>query len=81
MSLAERRDPSYELLKKAGSQAYDELVRRHPYLYQHIRNHLAQYETRYGRLQLTGSRAQVRNQIFQELDCISSTRLTTHARC
>ncbi|MFD5805773.1 hypothetical protein [Streptomyces sp. NPDC127020] len=52
----ERRDPSYELLKKAGDQAYDELVRRHSDLYWHIRAHLARYETRYGRLQLTEPR-------------------------
>ncbi|MFI8860403.1 hypothetical protein ACIGW5_27930 [Streptomyces prasinus] len=68
MSLAERRDPSYELLKKAGDQAYDELVRRHPDLYRHIRTRLAQYETRYGCLQLTEPRSQLRAQIYGELD-------------
>ncbi|MFF5158549.1 hypothetical protein ACFY3N_20415 [Streptomyces sp. NPDC000348] len=57
MSLAERRDPGYELLKKTGDQAYDELVRRHPGLYRYIRTRLARYETRYGRLQLTEPRA------------------------
>ncbi|MEU7405163.1 hypothetical protein [Streptomyces sp. NPDC044948] len=68
MSLAERRDPSYELLKQAGDQAYDELIRRHPNLYRHIRAHLARYETRYGRLELTEPRAQLRARIYDELD-------------
>ncbi|MEU9575102.1 hypothetical protein AB0D62_35670 [Streptomyces massasporeus] len=70
MSLAERRDPSHELLKQAGARAYDELVRRHPHLYGHIRMRLAQHETRYGRLRITGPRAQLRSQIFDELDCM-----------
>ncbi|MEV7068955.1 hypothetical protein AB0N97_40235 [Streptomyces collinus] len=80
MSLAERQDPSYELLKQAGSQAYDELVRRHPDLYRHIRTFLARYETRYGRLQITGPRAQLRSQIFEELDRMPSRRLAASAR-
>ncbi|MEV3972816.1 hypothetical protein AB0K68_32495 [Streptomyces sp. NPDC050698] len=79
MSLAERRDPSYELLKQAGSQAYDELVRRHPDLYQHIRAFLARYETRYGRLHITGSRAQLRRQLFDELDRMPSKGLAAPA--
>ena len=54
MCLAEHRDPSHALLKKAGDHAYDELVRRYPDLYRHIRAHLAWYETRYGRLQNHG---------------------------
>ncbi|MEV5107544.1 hypothetical protein ACFQ7G_19840 [Streptomyces massasporeus] len=80
MSLAERRDPSFELLKQAGAQAYDELVRRHPELYRHIRTFLARYETRYGRLHITGSRAQLRSQIFDELDRMCYQRLATPAR-
>jgi hypothetical protein len=80
MSLAERRDPSYELLKKAGDQAYDELVRRYPDLYQHIRTHLARYETRYGRLQLTESRAQLRARIYDELDRMRPARLPSPGR-
>jgi hypothetical protein len=73
MSLAERRDPSYELLKEAGARAYDELVRRHPALYQLILARLAPYETRPGRLEITGSRAQLRDQIFDELDCLHAS--------
>ncbi|MFG2719863.1 hypothetical protein ACGFW5_16425 [Streptomyces sp. NPDC048416] len=68
LSLAERADPSPALLKRAGDQAYDELVRRHPDLYQRIRTHLARFETRYGRLQIPGSRTRLREQIFKELD-------------
>ncbi|MEU7336684.1 hypothetical protein [Streptomyces sp. NPDC007074] len=68
LSLAERADPSHALLKRAGDQAYDELVRRHPDLYQRIRSHLARFETGYGRLQIPGSRTQLREQIFKELD-------------
>ncbi|WP_159027742.1 hypothetical protein [Streptomyces pactum] len=73
MSLAERRDPSYEVLKRAGARAYDELVRRHPALYQLIRARLAPYETGPGRLEITGSRARLRDQIFDELDCLSTS--------
>ncbi|MFD6593024.1 hypothetical protein ACFWFH_05970 [Streptomyces coelicoflavus] len=68
LSIAERGDPSHALLKQAGDQAYDELVRRHPDLYQRIRAHLAGFETRYGRLQIPGSRTRLREQIFEELD-------------
>ncbi|MFD6725795.1 hypothetical protein, partial [Streptomyces sp. NPDC060131] len=80
MSLAERRDPSYELLKKAGDQAYNELVRRHPGLYRHIRARLARYETRYGRLQLTEPRAQLRAQIYDELDRMRPAHIASPAR-
>ncbi|MFC7986365.1 hypothetical protein [Streptomyces sp. NPDC057336] len=80
MCLAERRDPSYELMKKAGDQAYDEVVRRHPGLYQCIRAHLARYETRYGRLRFTGSRAELRSHVFEELDRMCSMRLAASAR-
>ncbi len=79
MTLAEHRDPSYELLKQAGDQAYDELVRRHPDLYRHIRAHLARYETRYGRLQLTEPRAQLRARIYDELDRMRPAHLTSPA--
>lgn len=68
LSLAERTDPSHALLKRAGDQAYDELVRRHPDLYQRIRTHLSRFETPYGRLQIPGSRTQLREQLFKELD-------------
>ncbi|MFJ7629795.1 hypothetical protein ACIQZN_25190 [Streptomyces sp. NPDC097595] len=68
LSLAERADPSHALLKRAGDQAYDELVHRHPDLYQRMRAHLARFETSYGPLQIPGSRTQVREQIFKELD-------------
>ncbi|MER7805127.1 hypothetical protein ABTX71_32965 [Streptomyces parvulus] len=80
MSLAERRDPSYALLKKAGDQAYDELVRRHPDLYQCIRTHLARYETRYGRLKLTVPKGQLRSEVFHDLDRMASARLDASAR-
>lgn len=69
LTITERRDPSYSLLKQAGTQAYDELVRRHRHLYQHIRTRLAPYETRYQRLDLPpGARATLRREIFAELD-------------
>ncbi|WP_345655643.1 hypothetical protein [Streptomyces tremellae] len=74
MSIAERRDPSHALMKKIGDQTYDELVRRHPELYRHIRACLARYETRYGRLQIPEPRAQLRTQIFDELDQIALRR-------
>ncbi|WFB83814.1 MULTISPECIES: hypothetical protein [Streptomyces] len=74
MSLAERRDPSYELLKKTGDHAYDELVRRHPDLYRHIRTRLARYESRYGRLELTVPRGQLRARIYDELDRMRPAR-------
>lgn len=80
MSLAERRDPSYQLLKKAGDQAYNELVRRHPDLYRHIRARLARYETRYGRLQLTEPRAQLRARIYDELDRMRPAHMASPAR-
>lgn len=80
MTLAEHRDPSYKLLKQAGDQAYDELVRRHPDLYRHIRAHLARYETRYGRLQLTEPRAQLRARIYDELDRMRQAPLASPAR-
>ncbi|WP_399135989.1 hypothetical protein Q3A86_36480 [Streptomyces sp. NBUA17] len=54
--------------EKAGDRAHDELARRHPDLYQHIRAHLARHESRYGRLELTVSRGQLRAQIYDELD-------------
>ncbi len=68
MTLAERADPSYHQLKRAADQAYDELVRRHPYLYHRIRTALAPYETRYGRLQRRTPRADLRDQIFAGLN-------------
>ncbi|MFD7854507.1 hypothetical protein ACFV6B_09515 [Streptomyces microflavus] len=68
MTLAERADPSYHLLKRAAGQAYDELVRRHPDLYHRIRIALAPYETRYGRLQRQIPRADLRDHIFARLD-------------
>lgn len=68
LTVAERRDPSYAQLKQAADQAYDELVRRHPVLYQHFRAALAPFETRYGRLVLHGSRSDLRSRIFADLD-------------
>ncbi|MCX2182660.1 hypothetical protein KV205_19305 [Streptomyces sp. SKN60] len=40
MTLAEQADPSYTKLKQAADQAYSELVRQHPDLYQRIRSAL-----------------------------------------
>ncbi|WP_344409320.1 hypothetical protein [Streptomyces viridochromogenes] len=80
MSVAERRDPSFDLMKQAGARAHDELARRHPDLYRRIRTRLARYETRYGRLAITGSRAQLREQIFDELDHMPSRRPVTSVR-
>ncbi|MEU9064583.1 hypothetical protein AB0D13_38545 [Streptomyces sp. NPDC048430] len=68
LSLAERRDPSYAQLKQAADRAYDELVRRHPGLYQHFRTALAPFETPQGRLVLPGSRSDLRCRIFADLD-------------
>lgn len=69
MALAERSDPNQPRLKQAANQAYDELVRRPPDLYQHIRSKLAPYETRYGRLKMTQRpRRELRSEVFAELD-------------
>jgi hypothetical protein len=68
LSVAERRDPSHAVLKHVADQAYNELVRRHPEQYRHIRARLSPFETRAGRLQIPGSRAELRRQIFEELD-------------
>ncbi|MBZ6107395.1 hypothetical protein [Streptomyces olivaceus] len=54
--------------EKAGDHAYDELVRGHPDLYQHIRTHLARHESRYGRLEPTVPRGQLRARVYDELD-------------
>ncbi|MFI0990660.1 hypothetical protein [Streptomyces exfoliatus] len=67
LTLAEQRDPSYRRLKDAADLAYDELVRRHPVLYRHIRAALQPYENRHGRLSLHGSRSDLRRQVFTEL--------------
>ncbi|MEV5568201.1 hypothetical protein AB0L54_35910, partial [Streptomyces sp. NPDC052196] len=61
-------DPSHALLKQLADQAYDELVRRHPEHYRHIRARLSAFETRAGRLQFPGSRTELRHQILAELD-------------
>ncbi|WP_030018191.1 hypothetical protein [Streptomyces monomycini] len=68
LSLAERRDPSHAVLKHVADQAYNELVRRYPEQYRHIRARLSPFETRAGRLQIPGSRTELRRQIFEELD-------------
>ncbi|MFF2184020.1 hypothetical protein [Streptomyces sp. NPDC058155] len=68
LTLSERSDPSYARLKHAADQAYDELVRRHPDLYQYIRARLAPHETRQGRLLIQGSRTCLKQQIFAALD-------------
>ncbi|MBZ9593544.1 hypothetical protein K7B06_00285 [Streptomyces erythrochromogenes] len=75
LTLAEQRDPSYLQLKRAADLAYDELVRRHPDLYRHIRAALQQYETRYGRLSMTGSRSDLRRQVFAELERLRAAPL------
>ncbi|WP_406467812.1 hypothetical protein [Streptomyces sp. NBC_01594] len=80
LSLAEHRDPSHAKLKQAADQAYDQLARRHPDLYQRIRALIAPYETRYGRLRIRGSRALLQHQVFEELDRMHSRQLAaTHA--
>ncbi|MFF2792834.1 hypothetical protein ACFVT6_39860 [Streptomyces sp. NPDC058049] len=79
LTLAERRDPSYLQLKHAADLAYDELVRRHPALYRHIRTALQPYETRYGCLSLPRSRSDVRRQVFTELERLHAARLHCHA--
>ncbi|MDT0547668.1 hypothetical protein [Streptomyces lonegramiae] len=68
LSVAERRDPSYAVLKHVADQAYNELVRRYPEQYRHIRARLSAFETRASRLQISGSRTELRRQIFEELD-------------
>ncbi|NML54805.1 hypothetical protein HHL19_18615 [Streptomyces sp. R302] len=73
LTLAERRAPSYLQLKRAADLAYDELVRRHPVLYRHIRAALQPYETRYGRLNLPGSRSNLRRHVFAELERLHGT--------
>ncbi|MGW1412698.1 hypothetical protein [Streptomyces sp. NPDC002403] len=68
LSVAERRDPSHAVLKHVSNQDYNELVRRHPEQYGHIRARLSPFETRAGRLQIPGSRTELHRQIFEELD-------------
>ncbi|MEU1891197.1 zinc finger domain-containing protein [Streptomyces pristinaespiralis] len=80
LMLAERRDPSYLQLKVAADHAYDELVRRYPDLYRHIRASLAPHETRYGRLVVHGSRSEIRLRIFAELDRLHSGQPPQSAR-
>ncbi|WP_461025853.1 zinc finger domain-containing protein [Streptomyces sparsus] len=75
LSLAEHRDPSHAKLKQAADQAYDELVRRHPNLYQHIQAFIAPHTTRYGRLRIQGSRSHLQRQLFDELDRMHSRQL------
>ncbi|WP_159425453.1 hypothetical protein [Streptomyces sp. fd1-xmd] len=75
LTLAEQRDPSYLQLKRAAELAYDELVRRHPDLYRHIRAALQPYETRCGRLSMTGSRSDLRRQVFAELERLRAAPL------
>lgn len=52
ISIASQTSPERPLLSEAIRTAREELVRRHPDLYQVIRDVLAPHETRYGRLTL-----------------------------
>ncbi|MFD9622107.1 hypothetical protein ACFWB2_33320 [Streptomyces virginiae] len=79
LTLAERRDPSCLQRKHAADLAYDELVRRHPALYRHIRTALQTYETRYGCLSQPRSRSDVRRQVFTELERLHAAHLYGHA--